>query len=150
MLPMPDGLDPRAAALAEPLAVALHGIHQGKVKPGDRVMVMGAGPIGALTDRRAARRWASTTSRVPSRPRSDATSRPRSALHAVVHPDELHVPSIAEPGLVVDGAVDVVLECSGHGRAMEAGLAQLQARRHAGARRRRDGASRSSTRTASC
>src|SRR5262249_27767892 len=39
---------------------------------------------------------------------------------------ELHVPSIAEPGLVVDGAVDVVLECSGHGRAMEAGLAQCK------------------------
>jgi threonine dehydrogenase-like Zn-dependent dehydrogenase len=36
------------------------------------------------------------------------------------------VPSIAEPGLVVDGAVDVVLECSGKRQAMEAGLAQLE------------------------
>ena len=44
----------------------------------------------------------------------------------VVHPEELHVPSIAEPGLVVEGACDVVLECSGNGKAMEAGLAQLR------------------------
>ena len=49
LLPLPDGLDPRAAALAEPLAVALHGIHQGGVEPGHRVLVLGAGPIGALS-----------------------------------------------------------------------------------------------------
>ncbi len=41
------------------------------------------------------------------------------------HPDDLDVPSIAEPGRIVDGAVDVVLECSGQAAAMEAGLAQL-------------------------
>jgi threonine dehydrogenase-like Zn-dependent dehydrogenase len=44
---------------------------------------------------------------------------------AVVHPADLVVPSIAEPGLVVDDPVDVVLECSGKAKAMEAGLAQL-------------------------
>jgi (R,R)-butanediol dehydrogenase/meso-butanediol dehydrogenase/diacetyl reductase len=44
---------------------------------------------------------------------------------AVRHPDELEVPSIAEPARVVAGAVDVVLECSGRAAAMEAGLAQL-------------------------
>jgi threonine dehydrogenase-like Zn-dependent dehydrogenase len=43
----------------------------------------------------------------------------------VCHPDELELPSIVEPGRVVDGAVDVVLECSGRAAAMEAGLAQL-------------------------
>ena len=30
LLALPDGLDPRAAALAEPLAVALHGITPGR------------------------------------------------------------------------------------------------------------------------
>jgi threonine dehydrogenase-like Zn-dependent dehydrogenase len=43
----------------------------------------------------------------------------------VRQPGDLVVPSIAEPGLVVEGAVDVVLECSGKATAMEAGLAQL-------------------------
>lgn len=125
VLPMPDGLDPRAAALAEPLAVALHGIHQGKVTPGQSVMVMGAGPIGALTI--AALRAMGVDDITCSEPteirREIATA---AGAKRVVHPDELHVPSIAEPGLVVEGAVDVVLECSGHGRAMEAGLAQVK------------------------
>ena len=35
--------------LVEPLAVALHGITRSGAAPGDRVMVIGAGPIGALT-----------------------------------------------------------------------------------------------------
>jgi threonine dehydrogenase-like Zn-dependent dehydrogenase len=125
VLPMPDGLTPRAAALAEPLAVALHGIHQGKVAPGDRVMVMGAGPIGALTI--AALRALGVDDITCSEP-TEIRREIAAAVGAtrVIHPDELHVPSIAEPGLVVDGAVDVVLECSGNGRAMEAGLAQLR------------------------
>jgi len=125
VLPMPSGLDSRAAALAEPLAVALHGIHQGRVEPGMSVMVMGAGPIGALTI--AALRALGVDGVICSEP-TEIRREIAAAVGAarVVHPDELHVPSIAEPGLVVDGAVDVVLECSGHGRAMEAGLAQCK------------------------
>ncbi|MEY2469451.1 MAG: (R,R)-butanediol dehydrogenase / meso-butanediol dehydrogenase / diacetyl reductase [Actinomycetota bacterium] len=125
VLPMPPGLDPRSAALAEPLAVALHGIHQGRVEPGMSVMVMGAGPIGALTI--AALRALGVDDVTCSEP-TEIRREIAAAVGAgrVVHPDELHVPSIAEPGLVVDGAVDVVLECSGHGRAMEAGLAQCK------------------------
>ena len=125
VLPLPDGLSPRAAALAEPLAVALHGIHQGNVQPGMRVMVMGAGPIGALTIAGLrAMGVDDVTCSEPTEIRREIAAAVGAAR--VVHPDELHVPSIAEPGLVVEGAVDVVLECSGHGRAMEAGLAQLK------------------------
>jgi threonine dehydrogenase-like Zn-dependent dehydrogenase len=125
VLPMPEGLDARAAALAEPLAVALHGITQGRVVPGMSVMVMGAGPIGALTI--AALRAQGVDDITCSEP-SPVRRETAAAVGAarVIAPDDLVVPSIAEPGLVVDGAVDVVLECSGHGRAMEAGLAQLK------------------------
>src|SRR5580693_2519509 len=49
VLRLPEGLSPRHAALAEPLAVALHGITRSGVAPGDTVMVFGAGPIGALS-----------------------------------------------------------------------------------------------------
>ena len=52
------------------------------------------------------------------------------------------MPGIAQPGLVVEGAVDVVLECSGRAAAMEAGLAQLVPGRHAGPRGRGHGATR--------
>ena len=44
--PLPDGLDPRDACWVEPLAVAVHGVHRAGVSPGQRVLVIGAGPIG--------------------------------------------------------------------------------------------------------
>lgn len=47
--PLPDGLPLRRAVLAEPLAVALHGIARlGSRVAGARALVSGAGPIGAL------------------------------------------------------------------------------------------------------
>lgn len=58
--PVPDGLDPVVAALAEPLAVAIHATRRATVRPGDRVVIMGAGPIGLLLAM-AARRARATT-----------------------------------------------------------------------------------------
>ena len=49
LIGLPDGLDLRAAALAEPLAVALHAVTRSKAEAGQRVLVTGAGPIGTLT-----------------------------------------------------------------------------------------------------
>ena len=46
LLPIADNLPYEIAALAEPLAVALHGVNRAQVKPGDRVVVFGCGPIG--------------------------------------------------------------------------------------------------------
>lgn len=124
LLRMPAGLDPRAAALAEPLAVALHGIHQADLQAGRSALVMGAGPIGALSI--AALRAMGVDDVACAEP---GEARRALAVAAgatrVVHPADLVVPSIAEPGLIVDGAVDAVLECSGKAAAMEAGLAQL-------------------------
>lgn len=45
---LPDGLGLKAAALAEPLAVAVHGINLGGGVEGKKVLVCGAGPIGML------------------------------------------------------------------------------------------------------
>ncbi len=33
-------------AIVEPLAVALHGVALSGIRPGDKVLVLGAGPIG--------------------------------------------------------------------------------------------------------
>ena len=46
--PVPDGIDDAAAALLEPLGVALHATDLAKIRIGDRVAVIGAGPIGLL------------------------------------------------------------------------------------------------------
>ncbi|MEU1106762.1 L-idonate 5-dehydrogenase [Streptomyces tibetensis] len=45
---LPDGLELRRAALAEPLAVALHAVRRAGEVAGRRVLVTGAGPIGCL------------------------------------------------------------------------------------------------------
>jgi threonine dehydrogenase-like Zn-dependent dehydrogenase len=46
LLPIPDDLPFEVAALAEPLAVAMHGVNRTGAKPGDKVAVFGCGPIG--------------------------------------------------------------------------------------------------------
>lgn len=47
--PVPDGVHPRIAALAEPLAVAVHAVDRSGMEHGDVVAIYGAGPIGILT-----------------------------------------------------------------------------------------------------
>lgn len=43
---LPQGLSLADGAIIEPLAVALHGVNLAGMKTGDRVLVLGAGPIG--------------------------------------------------------------------------------------------------------
>jgi 2-desacetyl-2-hydroxyethyl bacteriochlorophyllide A dehydrogenase len=45
---IPADLSTVEAALAEPVAVGLHGVMRSGLKPGDAVLVLGAGPIGLL------------------------------------------------------------------------------------------------------
>ena len=46
LLPIPAGISYEVAAMCEPLAVAMHGVNRAEVKPGDKVVVFGCGPIG--------------------------------------------------------------------------------------------------------
>ncbi len=46
---LPAGLAPGVAALAEPMAVVVHGVRRGRLQPGQRVLVLGAGTIGLLS-----------------------------------------------------------------------------------------------------
>ncbi len=48
LVPLPDGLDAEDGAMLEPLGVAVHSWDLGHVKLGDRVAIVGAGPIGLL------------------------------------------------------------------------------------------------------
>lgn len=45
-LRLPSGVTYREGALVEPLSVGLHAVNAAKLEPGQRVMVIGAGPIG--------------------------------------------------------------------------------------------------------
>lgn len=46
LLPVPNGLDPRHAALTEPMAVGPHAVNKSGVAPGEVSLVIGCGPIG--------------------------------------------------------------------------------------------------------
>ncbi|MGH9110701.1 MAG: zinc-dependent alcohol dehydrogenase, partial [Acidimicrobiales bacterium] len=122
---LPDGLGAREAALAEPLAVALHGITRSEIRLGDTAMVLGAGPIGALTVAGlVARGLGPVTVVEPALPRQ-ALARAIGAAE-VLTPDDLPIFPLWEPERISPRAVDVVFECSGKKTAMEAGLAQLR------------------------
>jgi (R,R)-butanediol dehydrogenase/meso-butanediol dehydrogenase/diacetyl reductase len=43
---IPDNVSDEAAALVEPLAVAIHSVNRGNVRPGDTVAIVGDGAIG--------------------------------------------------------------------------------------------------------
>ncbi|EEU48252.1 uncharacterized protein NECHADRAFT_99030 [Fusarium vanettenii 77-13-4] len=45
---LPENVSQQEGALIEPLAVGVHIVKQANVKPGDSVVVMGAGPVGLL------------------------------------------------------------------------------------------------------
>jgi (R,R)-butanediol dehydrogenase/meso-butanediol dehydrogenase/diacetyl reductase len=120
---IPRGLSLRDAALAEPLAVALHGITLSQIKPGQRALVLGAGPIGALTI--AVLRTRGVDEIVVSEPGQARRALARKlGASLVVEPDALEIPPM--PFTIAADAVDCAYECSGKASAVETALAQLR------------------------
>ncbi len=124
LLELPAGLTTRQAALAEPMAVALHGITRSGAARGDRVMVIGAGPIGALS---IAALVAGGIGPVIVVEPGERRRRLASDLGAdeVIGPDDLERFPSWEPERLARRAVHVVLECSGRKEAIETGFHQL-------------------------
>jgi L-iditol 2-dehydrogenase len=122
ILRIPGGVSMRAAALAEPLAVALHGLTRGGVEAGQRLLVTGAGPIGTLSV--AAARARGVTDVVVSEPHPRRRALAERLGAVAVEPETLVAP--ASPNSIVDAPFDVALECSGHPAAMESALSQLR------------------------
>ncbi|HEY9304673.1 MAG TPA: zinc-binding dehydrogenase [Mycobacterium sp.] len=46
LLPIPNGLDPKHAALTEPMAVGLHAVNKSNIQRDEAALVLGCGPIG--------------------------------------------------------------------------------------------------------
>jgi len=46
LLEVPNGLDPRHAAMTEPMAVGMHAVNKSRIKPGEGAIVLGCGPVG--------------------------------------------------------------------------------------------------------
>lgn len=126
VVPLPEGVSYRQGALIEPTAVAAYGIERAGVSAGDRVLVTGAGPIGALAALCA--RSAGAASVYISEP--NAARRERA--------ENLGVATVLDPTTVdlagflrdqSDGlGVDVAIECSGHPDGFSAAIRSLRRR----------------------
>jgi threonine dehydrogenase-like Zn-dependent dehydrogenase len=124
VLRLPEGLSARHAALAEPLAVALHGITRSGIAAGDTAMVIGAGPIGALSV--VALQAMGVTDITVVEPNESRKQLARNlGATAVLDPSDLDIYPMWEPERLSGRAVHVVLECSGRKEAIEAGFNQL-------------------------
>jgi (R,R)-butanediol dehydrogenase/meso-butanediol dehydrogenase/diacetyl reductase len=99
---LPDQLDPALGALVEPLAVGLHAVERAHIRSGDKVLVVGAGPVGLSVLAWAARSGASElVASDPSAVRREAAA--QFGATRTIDPE-------AEP---LEPRYDVVIECVG-------------------------------------
>jgi threonine dehydrogenase-like Zn-dependent dehydrogenase len=118
---IPDKVDDRAAALTEPLAVALHALSLAAPEPDDRVLVTGAGPLGLLAIAALRARGVSDiTVSEPASLRRDQAE--KVGARRLIEPSDLADPPMGEP---VTTPFDIAFECSGRADAAAAALDQL-------------------------
>lgn len=116
---IPAGLASDQAALAEPTTVALHAVLLQPPQAGDVVLVTGPGPIGLLAGLVARANGARVL--VAGTP-ADAAARLPAARNLGLEPLDPNV-SIAEAvGAITNQPVDLAIECSGSGAAINAAL----------------------------
>ncbi len=123
---LPEGVTHRQGALIEPTAVAAYGVERAGVAPGDRVLVTGAGPIGALAALCARAAGASTV--FVSEPNAARRGRAKAlGVATVLDPTSVDVPAYLREHS--DGlGVDVAIECSGHPSGFDAAIRSLRRR----------------------
>jgi (R,R)-butanediol dehydrogenase / meso-butanediol dehydrogenase / diacetyl reductase len=123
---LPPEVTYRQGALIEPTAVAAYGVERAGVGPGNRVLVTGAGPIGALAALCARSAGASSV----------YVSEPNPARRA--RAEALEVATVLDPTAVAVAAflheqsdglgVDVAIECSGHPNGFATAVRSLRRR----------------------
>ena len=123
---LPDAVTYEQGALIEPTAVAAYGVERAGVSPGDRVLVTGAGPIGALAALCA--RAAGASEVYVSEPNPARRARAEALdVAVVIDPTSVDVPEYLRERS--DGlGVDAVIECSGHPNGLTTGIHSLRKR----------------------
>jgi len=108
-IPLPTDLSLADGAIIEPLAVALHGVNLSGMKTGDKVLVLGAGPIGLAVAFWARRNGAGKVAVQDITTYQQARALDIGADVFVVDPE--NPVESAEQGL--GGQADIVFECVG-------------------------------------
>ena len=121
---LPDHVSLQEGALIEPLAVAVHIVRQAEVKPGQSVVVMGAGPVGLLCCAVAKAYGATTVVSVDIQPSRLEFAASYASTHtftpARVSAEENAANLLTEVGLP-DGA-DAVIDASGAEPSIQASI----------------------------
>ena len=120
VLKVPDNVSDIEAAMVEPTAVALHGIHLADIKVGSKVLVIGGGIIGLLSALFAKKEGASfvAVSEVNEQ-------RGKNALDLCVadkYYDAKDENMLNEIMIDTNGGFDVVIECCGNDKAVTSSL----------------------------
>src|SRR5690348_6663551 len=106
---LPQSAGVSDGALVEPLAVALHGVIRSNLQPGDKVVVLGAGPIGLATAFWARRMGARQVVITELNSFQEDRAMKLGATDFVTG-DEDHV---AQADRLIGGKADIVFECVG-------------------------------------
>ncbi len=117
--PVPASCDFRTAAMAEPLAVALHAIRRAGSLVGKSVLVTGVGPIGSLCVLAARRAGAA---RIVVTDVADAALKRAGALGIDDAVNAVSAPERVEAWYANKGTFDVAFECSGNAAAMSTAI----------------------------
>jgi (R,R)-butanediol dehydrogenase/meso-butanediol dehydrogenase/diacetyl reductase len=115
---LPDAVSYEQGALVEPTSVAAYGVDCGGVRPGDTVLVTGAGPIGALAVLCAQAAGAGAVYLSEPNPRRAARAANLGAAE-VFDPRSTDVTGELKERTEGVG-VDVAIECAGNERALDA------------------------------
>jgi len=111
VIPVRAGITDQAAAMLEPATVALHAVRRTPMRLGDACVVLGAGPIGLLTQQCALAAGAGAIVVVEPHPVRRAKAKQLGAT-AVIDPKTEDVAARVKAALGPFGA-DVVFECAG-------------------------------------
>jgi (R,R)-butanediol dehydrogenase/meso-butanediol dehydrogenase/diacetyl reductase len=124
---LPDSVSDLQGALVEPGAVAAYGVDTAKVRPGDTVLITGAGPIGALASLYAASLGARV---IVSEVNPTRAAMVKSFdIGEVVDPTQIDVAAWIKDQTGGIGA-DAVIECSGNERALQTAIAAVRSAGH--------------------
>jgi D-xylulose reductase len=125
---LPEHISLQEGALVEPLAVGVHIVKQAEVKPGDTVVVMGAGPVGLLCCAVAKAYGASTIVAVDIQPSRLEFAASYAATHTFtperVSAEENAARLLKETGL--DEGADAVIDASGAEPSIQASIHALR------------------------
>jgi (R,R)-butanediol dehydrogenase/meso-butanediol dehydrogenase/diacetyl reductase len=120
---LPDSMTELQGALVEPGAVAAYGVDTAQVRPGDTVLITGAGPIGALAVLYASSIGANV---VVSELNPTRAALARSLdVGTVLDPSQIDVAAWLKDATEGVGA-DAVIECSGNERALQTAIAAVR------------------------